>query len=57
MEIYALFMLLGVGTTLLIPETKRRTLEDLAGEEPAATVALGMTEGSSPGGSMEKRHD
>lgn len=29
MEIYALFMLLGIGTTLLIPETKRQTLEDL----------------------------
>jgi MFS transporter, PHS family, inorganic phosphate transporter len=32
MEIYALFMLLGVFTTLLIPETKRKTLEELAGE-------------------------
>ena len=30
MEIYALFMLLGIGTTLLIPETKRKTLEELA---------------------------
>ncbi|KAK1782503.1 major facilitator superfamily domain-containing protein [Copromyces sp. CBS 386.78] len=32
LEIYALFMLLGVGTTFLIPETKRKTLEELAGE-------------------------
>ena len=32
MEIYALFMLCGCGTTLLIPETKRKTLEQLAGE-------------------------
>lgn len=32
LEIYALFMLLGVGTTFLIPETKRKTLEELSGE-------------------------
>lgn len=30
MEIFALFMVCGIFTTLLIPETKRRTLEDLA---------------------------
>lgn len=34
LEIYALFMLLGIFTTLLIPETKRLTLEQLAGEVP-----------------------
>ncbi|KAK5129484.1 acid phosphatase pho5 [Meristemomyces frigidus] len=34
MEIYALFMFLGIFTTLLIPETKRLTLEQLAGEVP-----------------------
>lgn len=34
LEIYALFMLLGCFTTLLIPETKRLTLEQLAGEVP-----------------------
>lgn len=34
MEIYALFMLCGCFTTLLIPETKRKTLEQLAGEVP-----------------------
>jgi PHS family inorganic phosphate transporter-like MFS transporter len=32
MQIFALFMLLGIFTTLLIPETKRKTLEELAGE-------------------------
>jgi MFS transporter, PHS family, inorganic phosphate transporter len=32
MEIYAVFMFAGVFTTLLIPETKRKTLEQLAGE-------------------------
>jgi len=30
MEIFAGFMLCGVATTLLIPETKRRSLEELA---------------------------
>ncbi|EGP83347.1 uncharacterized protein MYCGRDRAFT_101590 [Zymoseptoria tritici IPO323] len=30
LQIYALFMLLGCFTTLLIPETKRKTLEQLA---------------------------
>ena len=34
MQIYALFMLLGTFTSLLIPETKRKTLEQLAGEVP-----------------------
>lgn len=33
LEIYALFMLLGCFTTLLIPETKRKTLEELCGED------------------------
>jgi len=33
-QIYALFMLLGTFTTLLVPETKRLTLEQLAGEVP-----------------------
>lgn len=30
MEIFAAFMICGVGTTLLIPETKRKSLEYLA---------------------------
>jgi PHS family inorganic phosphate transporter-like MFS transporter len=30
MQIFALFMLLGIFTTLLLPETKRKTLEELA---------------------------
>ncbi|KAF2211193.1 hypothetical protein CERZMDRAFT_43862, partial [Cercospora zeae-maydis SCOH1-5] len=34
LQIFALFMLLGCFTTLLIPETKRLTLEQLAGEVP-----------------------
>jgi PHS family inorganic phosphate transporter-like MFS transporter len=32
MQIFALFMFLGIFTTMLIPETKRKTLEQLAGE-------------------------
>lgn len=40
MEIYALFMFLGIFFTFLIPETKRKTLEELSGEEPPAIVAL-----------------
>ena len=34
MEIFALFMLCGLLTSFLIPETKRKTLEELAGEAP-----------------------
>ena len=34
MEIFACFMLCGTLVSLLIPETKRRTLEELAGEKP-----------------------
>ncbi|KAI1845757.1 hypothetical protein JX265_000064 [Neoarthrinium moseri] len=33
LEIYALFMLLGCVTTFFIPETKRKTLEELCGED------------------------
>jgi PHS family inorganic phosphate transporter-like MFS transporter len=34
MQIFALFMLFGLFTSFLIPETKRKTLEELAGEVP-----------------------
>lgn len=30
MEIFALFMLLGIGTSILIPETSRKTLEEIS---------------------------
>ncbi|CCG83198.1 Phosphate:H symporter [Taphrina deformans PYCC 5710] len=33
MQIFALFMFIGIFTTLLIPETKRKTLEELCGED------------------------
>ncbi|QSZ33421.1 hypothetical protein DSL72_004989 [Monilinia vaccinii-corymbosi] len=34
MQIFALFMFAGLLTSFLIPETKRKTLEELAGEVP-----------------------
>lgn len=34
MQIFALFMLLGLFSSFLIPETARKTLEELCGEEP-----------------------
>lgn len=60
LEIYALFMLLGVGTTLCIPETKRKTLEELSGEDvgpaPAASAAAApLAEGSSGRGSSGEK--
>ena len=33
MELFALFMACGLGTTFLLPETKRKSLEELCGEE------------------------
>ena len=45
MEIFALFMLCGVFTTLLIPETKRKTLEELAGEVPGTANYNPVTAG------------
>lgn len=38
MEIFALFMVCGFFTSLLIPETKRKTLEELAGEVPGTAL-------------------
>jgi len=40
MQIYAAFMFAGIFTSLLIPETKRKTLEDLAGEYAMAPIDL-----------------
>lgn len=50
MEIYALFMLVGIFTTLLIPETKQITLEQLAGEVPGMLCLppAPATRGSTP---------
>jgi len=38
LEIFALFMLTGIGSTLLLPETKRRTLEELSNENQEGFV-------------------
>jgi MFS transporter, PHS family, inorganic phosphate transporter len=48
MEIFACFMLCGVLVSLLIPETKRRTLEELAGEKAVhKTNSSGVTSSGS----------
>jgi PHS family inorganic phosphate transporter-like MFS transporter len=44
MKIYAFFMLVGCGTTLLLPETARRTLEELSGEDGPHRVDNGVQE-------------
>jgi len=38
LEIFALFMLTGVFSTLLIPETKQKTLEELSNEDQEGFV-------------------
>jgi PHS family inorganic phosphate transporter-like MFS transporter len=45
MKIYAFFMLLGCFLTLLIPETKRFTLEQMSAEEidPASGITAEHT--------------
>ena len=59
MQIFSLFMLMGCLTTLLIPETKRKTLEELAGEVPGTAnydpVSAGHTrrKSSLAGGSQD----
>ncbi|KAJ8121361.1 hypothetical protein ONZ43_g2166 [Nemania bipapillata] len=52
LQIYALFMLLGIFTTLCVPETKRKTLEELSGEDQPMPSAIVDDNGS---GSQEKR--
>lgn len=55
MQIYSLFMFLGIFTTLCIPETKRLTLEQLSGEDPMPGAISEPTavEKSSPNGLEE----
>ncbi|KAB5572381.1 major facilitator superfamily domain-containing protein [Coniochaeta sp. 2T2.1] len=57
LEIYALFMLLGVFSTLLIKETKRKTLEELADDDDYAVTARSSTHdiSSGEGGVLEKK--
>ena len=44
LEIFALFMLTGIFSTLLIPETKGKSLEELSGEDQEGFVRGQMTE-------------
>jgi len=44
MQIYSLFMFLGIFTTLCIPETKRKTLEELSGDDVDAHLGNGARE-------------
>ncbi|KAF2966067.1 hypothetical protein GQX73_g7513 [Xylaria multiplex] len=46
LQIYALFMLLGIFTTIFVPETKRKTLEELSGEDQPLPIAPGSGSGS-----------
>lgn len=56
LEIFALFMLCGVFSTLMIKETKRKTLEELAEEDDYATRGLPSHAGSGEG-VLEKDRD
>ncbi|KAE8307334.1 phosphate permease [Aspergillus transmontanensis] len=47
MQIFALFMLCGCFTSLLIPETKRKTLELMSGEEPPTPSSESAVESQS----------
>lgn len=51
MKIYAFFMLLGIFLTLLIPETKRLTLEHLAGDPTDAAAGVEDPMAAEPHGS------
>ncbi|KLU93038.1 hypothetical protein MAPG_11979 [Magnaporthiopsis poae ATCC 64411] len=55
MQIFALFMLLGTLTSLLIPETKGSTLEELAGEDDGhgSGSGGGREGGGRPGGAKQ----
>lgn len=54
MQIFALFMLCGCLTTLLIPETKRKSLEELSGEKLAADADATTQENISEESSMKR---
>ncbi|KAK3062238.1 hypothetical protein LTS18_004543, partial [Coniosporium uncinatum] len=60
MQVFALFMLCGLLTSLLLPETKRKTLEELAGEkEPIYQLKFMSTFFRSPDqkGAQRNRRD
>lgn len=44
MQIFALFMLCGLFTSFLIPETARKTLEELSGENVGGGDSINSTD-------------
>lgn len=54
LEIYALFMLLGVFSTLLIKETKRKTLEELTEEDDEYVSHVSAAQNGSGAGILGK---
>lgn len=56
LEIYSLFMFCGIFSTLLIKETKRKTLEELSEDDDYVTHHhdLPSSSGSPSGGILEK---
>lgn len=48
MQIFSAFMFAGIFTTLLIPETKRRTLEDLAADWDMGNESITGASGAAP---------
>lgn len=57
LEIFALFMLCGVFSTLMIKETKRKTLEELAEDDDYATTRGLSSHAGSGEGVLEKDRD
>lgn len=57
MKIYAFFMLLGCFFTLLIPETKRITLEALAGEKEYTASEVTNGVGSTKRADLDENGD
>lgn len=43
MQIFALFMVCGLITTFLIPETARKTLEELSGEDIGTENSIALS--------------
>lgn len=54
LEIFALFMLTGIFSTFLVPETKGRTLEELNGEEDLEDDYAGHEKAVIDSGSSDK---
>jgi len=57
MKIYAFFMLLGCFFTLLIPETKRFTLEQMSAEEADPASDIGDEETVENKGEGQDNHE